>query len=350
MSQIEKKFIGDNAVDGAKIRLDNNQPLRARNAANTADIDIVKVTSADVVEVQKLLQAAASLPIPSQPKEYVTVEFIENFVNGKIDAKDSANVLSITNVPLTGSTPLVIDDITVTNGMRLGLIGQTAASANGLYKITITGATYALARTTDANADDEVNTGMFFKVVSGTLYAGYECILTTDDPITLGTTALTFIKQPSALTLTAGDMLQRVGNDFSVDISSTGGLESTNSGNAAGQLKARTDQSSLEKDKTTKIDSGTNAIVAKKSRKQSFTLSGTDVTNQYIDLDSVASESSIQFNVKGGGAQIESDDYTVNYTGGASSKTRITFAGGLATAGVSALVSGDIVVVTYTSF
>lgn len=350
MSQIVKKFIADNAVDGSKVRLDNNQTLRARNAANTADLDIIKVTSADVVEVQKLLQASSSLPVPSLPKEYATIEYIDNFVNGKTDAKDSVNVMSITNVPLTGNTPLVIDDITITNGMRLGLTGQTAGAANGIYKMVITGGTYALARSTDANSDDEVTTGMFFKVVSGTVYAGYECILTTDDPIVLGTTTLTFIKQPGTLTLTAGDMLKKVGNDFSVDISSTSGLESTNSGNAAGQLKVRTDQAALEKDRTTKIDTGTNAVVTKKSRKQLFTLGGTDITNQYIDLDSVAGDSSIILEVKGGGAQLETDDYTVNYTGGTSSKTRITFAGGLATAGVSALVSGDIVVVTYTSF
>lgn len=350
MSQIKQKFIEDNAVNGSKIRLDNNQPLRARNAAGTADVDVLKVNSADVVEVQKLLQAAATLPIPSQPKEYVTVEYIDNFVNGKIDAKDSVNVLADTNITLTGSTPLVIDGITITNNMRVGLTGQTIDTQNGIYKVTISGGTYTLTRSSDANTDDEVTSGMFFKVISGSAYAGYEAILVTDDPIVLGTSSLTFIKQPSALALTAGDMLKRVGNDFSVDLSSLSGLESSNPGNASGQLKARTDTSVAEKDKTIRIDSSTNALVAKKSKKVLFTLTAGDITNQYIDLADVAGMDSIQFVVKGGGVQIETDDYTVNYTGGTSSKTRITFAGGLANAGVSALVAGDIVVVQYTCF
>lgn len=39
-----------NSVTGAKIRLANNEYLRARNQANSADIDIVKVTTSDTVE------------------------------------------------------------------------------------------------------------------------------------------------------------------------------------------------------------------------------------------------------------------------------------------------------------
>jgi hypothetical protein len=350
MSQISRKFIEDNAVNGSKVLLDNNQPLRARNAANTANVDLLKLTSADVLETQKLMQAAASLPIPSQPKEYVTVEYVENFVLGKTDAKDSVNVLADTNITLTGSTPLVIDGVTVTNNMRVGLTGQTLGTQNGIYKMTISGGTYTLSRSSDANTDDEVTSGLYFKVIAGSAYAGYEVILTTEDPIVLGTTSLTFIKQPSALALTAGDMLKRVGNDFSVDLASLSGLESSNTGNVSGQLRARTDTSVAEKDKTIRIDSSTNALVAKKSRKALFTLTAGDISNQYIDLADVAGTDSVQLVVKGGGIQIEGDDYTVNYTGGTSSKTRITFAGGLADTGVSALVAGDVVVISYTSF
>jgi hypothetical protein len=54
--------------------------------------------------------------------------------------------------------------------------------------------------------------------------------------------------------------------------------------------------------------------------------------------------------IAGAGEQIEGTDYTVNYTGGASSKTRITFAGGLATAGASALVATDVLAITYMAF
>lgn len=48
--QIVKKYIGADAVDGSKIKLLNNQALRARNAADSADIDVLKLnTSNDLV-------------------------------------------------------------------------------------------------------------------------------------------------------------------------------------------------------------------------------------------------------------------------------------------------------------
>jgi len=47
MSQIIKKFITDNSVADEKVRLDNNGSLRARNAANSADINLFKVAATD---------------------------------------------------------------------------------------------------------------------------------------------------------------------------------------------------------------------------------------------------------------------------------------------------------------
>lgn len=80
--------------------------------------------------------------------------------------------------------------------------------------------------------------------------------------------------------------------------------------------------------------------------KQKFTLSGTDITNQYIDLAQVAKASSVQF-VVFGLVQGEGDDYTVNLTGGAGGKTRLTFAGPLATGGATPLVAGNVLYIQY---
>jgi hypothetical protein len=85
------------------------------------------------------------------------------------------------------------------------------------------------------------------------------------------------------------------------------------------------------------------------SKKELFVLSGTDITNQYIDLTQVAETDSIDFQIKGSGVSIEgaSYDYSVSYTGGAGGKTRITFLNDLATGGPSALVAADVVVIKY---
>lgn len=348
MSQLSRKFIEDNAVNGTKFRLDNNEMLRARNAANSGDINIARLTSADIWEYQVLPQAASALPVPSALKQFATVEYIQNFLNSKGDPKDSVAVLSDVNVPLTGSTPLVIDGITVTDQLRIGLTGQTTGSQNGIYIATITGPTYSLARSADANTSSAVTSGMFFNVVQGTVYAGWEALLTTADPITLDTTTLTFVLQATTAALVAGDMLIRTGNVWAVDLASAGGLESTNPGNAAGQLRIKVDTASLEKDRTTRID-GSNALVARRSKKTLFTLAAGDITNQYVDLVDVAGDSSVKLSVVGAGYQAETIDFTVNYTGGVGSKTRVTFAGGLGTSGASALAAGDQIVVEYTA-
>lgn len=83
-----------------------------------------------------------------------------------------------------------------------------------------------------------------------------------------------------------------------------------------------------------------------------FTLSGTDITNQYIDLGHVAqgasaSTNSVLFLPANGPAGLKGADYTVSLTGGSGGVTRLTFAGDFATGGASALVAGDNVQIYY---
>lgn len=350
MTQIKRKFIEDNAINGAKIRLDNNEGLKARNASNTSDITLLRLNSSNILEVVQQPRAESSLPLPSANKDYVTVEYVNNLISGKNDPKEAVDLLSDAQLALTGSVPLVIDGVTVANGDEVALINQTTASANGVYSVAISGGTYTMTRRWDFDTDAEVTKGAYFPIISGTKYAGYQVILTTDNPITVGTTDLAFVAYPSAISIAAGDMLTRNGNTLSVELAPISGLESTNPGMDNGQLRLKTDTQSLEQNKSTRLDTGTGAVVAKVSKIKKVTLVSGDVTNQYIDLDHVAETDSIQLNVAGGGSQIFGDDFTVNYTGGTGSKTRVSFAGGLATGGVSALVVGDVVVITYRAF
>lgn len=348
MTQITKKFIGNDQVDDTKIKLNNNAALRARNAANTADVALLKLNASDVPQFDTVPVVAAAAPIPSTSKQFATVEYVQNTVAAKGDAKDSVDYLADVNVPLTGAL-LTVDGGTPTAGMRIALTAQTTASQNGVYTLGIAG-TYTLTRASDSNTNAQVTSGMFFMVTQGTVYQGYEALLTTPDAIVLDTTALTFVKYPSTVAVTGGDMVLKTGNVFTVDLQALGGLESSNPGNAAGQLRAKTDQAALEKDKSTRLDATTGAVSGRRSKKASFTLVAGDITNQFVDLPDVAGDSSVQLMVAGAGAQIEGTDYTVNYTGGASSKTRVTFAGGLATAGASALVATDVLSIAYTAF
>jgi hypothetical protein len=348
MSQIQTKFIANDAVNDTKIKLGNNAALRARNAANTADVALLKLNGSDVPQFDATPVMNAAAPVPNALKQLATVEYVQNMVAAKGDAKDSVDYLADVNVPLTGTT-LTLDGGTVANGQRVVLTAQTTASQNGIYTATVAG-TYTLARASDANTAEQVTSGMFCMVTQGTVYQGYEVLLTTPDPITLDTTALTFVRYPSTIAITAGDMLMKTGNNLTVDLQALGGLESSNSGNAAGQLRVKVDQAALEKDKSTRLDPTTGATASRRSKKSTFVLAAADITNQYVDLPDVAGDSSVRFSVAGAGDQVEGTDYSVNYTGGAASKTRISFAGGLATAGAAALVAADVLVVQYTAF
>lgn len=82
---------------------------------------------------------------------------------------------------------------------------------------------------------------------------------------------------------------------------------------------------------------------------QSFTLNGTNITNQYVDLTyAINYAPSVIVWVQGGPIQSLTTDYTVSLTGGVAGVGRVTFAGDLATGGASALVAGDVFVVHYT--
>jgi hypothetical protein len=80
--------------------------------------------------------------------------------------------------------------------------------------------------------------------------------------------------------------------------------------------------------------------------KQNFTLIAGDITVQYIDLSQVIKYKSLDFMLNGL-IYNEDVDYTVNLNGGAGGKTRVTFAGDLASGGASPLAIGDVVYVKY---
>lgn len=98
---------------------------------------------------------------------------------------------------------------------------------------------------------------------------------------------------------------------------------------------------------TAYVEAAVGAIVDANeiSRSEKFTLGAGDITAQYVDLAvEVPQNSSISLVVLGGLEQEQGVDYTLSVV---ASKTRVTFAGDLATAGAAALVATDKIVVKY---
>ncbi len=105
---------------------------------------------------------------------------------GKLDGKQSVRVAATGNVVLNGAQQ--IDGVAVIAGDRVLLTNQTLAKDNGLWIV----ANGDWVRATDANSSAKVTPGLTVMVEEGTANGDSLWHLTTNAPITLGTTALTF--------------------------------------------------------------------------------------------------------------------------------------------------------------
>lgn len=139
------------------------------------------------------------------PKAYVDA------VKQALDIKDSVKVATTGNITLSGAQ--TIDDISVTDGDRVLVKSQSVGSENGIYVV----AAGAWSRADDANVSAEVTPGMFVFVEEGTDTGDNGYVLTTDAPITLGSTALTFTQFSGAGQIDAGDALSKIGNRLDVN-------------------------------------------------------------------------------------------------------------------------------------
>ena len=117
-----------------------------------------------------------------------------------IDYKQTARALTDSNITLSGGTPVVIDGVNLLVNDRILVTGQTDGSQNGIYYVTTlgSGSNGTWSRSLDANATGEISAGTVIMVTEGTTYADTQWKLTTDDPITVGTTALTFARNGTA--------------------------------------------------------------------------------------------------------------------------------------------------------
>ena len=111
-----------------------------------------------------------------------------------IDYKQSVRVITTSNITLSGGAPTVVDGVTLSLNDRILVSGQSTGSQNGIYIVSVlgTGSNGTWIRSTDTNATGELDSGTIVMVTEGSAYADTSWKLTTNDPIIIGTTALTF--------------------------------------------------------------------------------------------------------------------------------------------------------------
>ena len=172
-----------------------------------------------------------NLATPTASTDAVNKAYVDSVSQG-LDVKQSVRVSTTANVDLSTALEAgdAIDGVTLVAGNRVLVKHQTSGAENGLYVVQASG---AAVRADDANISSEVTAGFFTFVEEGTLYGNTGWVLTTDNPITLGTTALTFTQFSGTGTFTAGSGLTLNGTEFSVDVTpSSGSASLTNTGGA----------------------------------------------------------------------------------------------------------------------
>jgi len=156
---------------------------------------------------------------PTSGLEAATKQYVDGVAQG-LDIKESVVVATTASITLSGEQS--IDGVSVVTGDRVLVKDQGSGSpnaANGIYVC----ASGAWSRSTDADEDDEVTSGMFCFVEEGTVNGNTGWVLTTNDPITVGTTAIEFTQFSGAGTYTNGAGLTLTGNEFAADFEDTDG-------------------------------------------------------------------------------------------------------------------------------
>jgi len=143
-----------------------------------------------------------------------------------LPASTYSNGSSGINATITGTSngALSVDGVAVAVDDRILVKNQANAFENGMYVVTATGgasAVFVLTRATDMNQDTEFP-GSFEFVEEGTVNADNGYVVTTNLPITIGTTAITWTQFSGAGQITAGNGLVKSGNTIDVATANIG--------------------------------------------------------------------------------------------------------------------------------
>ena len=389
MSQIKKKFIGNDEVGAEKVRLENDLTLRARNAADDADIDILKISASDVLEMLQMPHLPSQA---TQATHAVRKDQLDAALQG-LKPKEAARAATNNDIALDGSVTMV-DGVSLSDGDRVLVKGQTLDAQNGIYVAT-NGVAWVRAVDFDQTAPvDEIN-GAMVPIQEGTTNGG-KVFVQQGLVATIGVDAINFVYFNSVSTLVGGDGITISGNNISVDINDKG------LGFNAGQLTAKVDDTTIVKNLgggtdelgvkdggigvaklklgtvaanvdeinadtfamndeydsslatgNVAIGDSTQTAVEKlekqiidltaaqpKEAKETIALDAAMVLAQKVTLTNTPIADSVSFEILGAGSQLETIDYTV-------SGLDVAFTGDLATGGDAELDDTDIVVVTY---
>ena len=192
------------------------------STAPSSSTDIVNKSYADSIASGVNFHAACN---------YATTAVLpaNTYNNGSSGVGATLTAVAVGTLTIDSYT-LVIGDV----GKRLLIKNEATQANNGVYTLTQAGTAslpYILTRATDYDTSgagtNEVDQGDLILVISGTTNANTSWVQQTPLPITIGSTAIVFIKFAAIQTYTAGTGLTLTTNQFSITNTGTAGTYGT---------------------------------------------------------------------------------------------------------------------------
>jgi hypothetical protein len=215
------KFYVDAGISGVTSALANYLPLAGGTMSGAIAMGANQITG---------------LADPTAAQHAATKQYVDSVAQG-LKPKQAARAATTANIVIATALNAgdIIDGVTLSAGNRVLVKDQTAAEENGIY---IVGASPSRATDFDAITPiDEIN-GAMVPVQEGTANAG-KVFVQYGTVATVGVDPINFTVFNDLSTLIGGDMITVSGSTISVDLSSSGGLVSTNPGNPGGQLSIK---------------------------------------------------------------------------------------------------------------
>jgi hypothetical protein len=160
-----------------------------------------------------------NLADPTNPQDAATKNYVDMMIQG-LDTKESVRMKTTANINISspGSTPSNFDGVTPNIGDRILVTDQIITTQNGIY--VYNGAATPMTRAADADSNAEVTAGQYMFVEEGTVAGDTGWLLITNDPITLGTTALIYTQFNGVGSIIAGAGVEYTGNVLNVGTAS----------------------------------------------------------------------------------------------------------------------------------